>query len=212
MIVLGILLMAATPFPQAELPTGLPGRRPGLWEIQTRGTLSGAVKTYEERSRICVDAAVDRALYQEDIDAKHMTVAMMDGSCTAPVYALDGNRLSMTMHCTSRGMEGGPKAQTSFESTTTYSSPDRLSVEHRRIDHNHIIFNGLSTYRDTMTRIGNCEPGQKAGDRTRIDSRMNGREIQKSMRKDNIFDASRTHHKLMEDILAAHRRLDHTGL
>ena len=40
---------------------------------------------------------------------------------------------------------------------------------------------------------------------------MNGSEVQKSIRRDNIFDASRTHHKLMEDILAAHRRLNEAG-
>jgi len=208
----GMLLAAAAPFSYSDLPADLPERRPGLWEIHTQGTLSGVVKTYEERSRICVNAAVDRALYREDIDAKHMTVAMMDGECAPPIYAYDGNTLSMTMQCTSRGVDGGPRAKTAFESATTYDGPDRVTVEHRRVDQNHIVFDGVSTYHDTMTRIGDCEPDQKPGDRIRIDSRMNSSEVQKSMRRDNIFDASRTHHKLMEDILAAHRRLDATGL
>lgn len=209
---LGLLLAAAAPFPNTDLPPNLPERRPGLWEIHTQGALSGAVKTYEERSRICVNAAVDRALYREDLDAKHMTVAMMDGNCAPPAYAFDGNRLSMTMQCTSRGADGGPRAETAFESTTTYASPDKVTVEHRRVDRNHIVFEGVSTYRDTMIRIGDCEPGQKPGDRIRIDSSMNGSEVQKAMRKDNIFDASRTQHKLMEDILAAQRRLNEAGL
>ena len=212
LIALGSLLTAAAPFPYSDLPPDLPERRPGLWEIRTKGMLSGAVKTYEERSRICVDSAVDRALYRDDLDAKHMTVAMMDGKCDPPTYAFDGNTLSMTMQCTSRGVDGGPRAETAFESATTYAGPDSVTVEHRRVDRGHIVFDGESTYRDTMTRIGNCEPGQKPGDRIRIDSRMNGSEIQKSMRKDNIFDASRTHHKLMEDLQAAHRRLDEAGL
>src|SRR5690606_12490926 len=142
----------------------------------------------------------------------HMTVAMMDGNCAPPAYAFDDGTLSMTMQCTSMGVDGGPRAETAFESTTTYGGPDRVTVKHRRVDRNHIVFDGVSTYHDTMTRIGDCEPGQKPGDRIRIDSRMNGSEIQKSMRQDNIFDASRTHHKLMEDILAAHRRADAAGL
>lgn len=212
LITLGLLLMAGTPFPYSDLPANLPERRPGLWEIHTEGRLTGAVKTYEERSRICMNAAVDRALYRDDLDAKHMTVAMMDGNCAAPVYALDGNHLTMTMHCTSRGVEGSPRAETAFESTTTYSGPERVIVEHRRTDRNHVVFDGVSTYHDTMTRIGDCEPAQKPGDRIRIDSRMNGSEIQKSMRTDNIFDASRTHRKVMEDILAAHGRLNAAGL
>jgi len=207
-----MLTTAAAPFPYSDLPLNLPQRRPGLWEIHTQGTLSGAVKAYEERSRICVNAAVDRALYHEDLDAKHMTVAMMDGNCAPPVYAFDGKALSMTMQCSSRGADGAPRAETAFESTTTYDGPDRVTVEHQRVDRNHIVFDGVSTYHDTMTRIGDCEPDQKPGDRIRIDSRMNGSEVQKSMRRDNIFDASRTHHKLMEDILAAHRRLDAAGL
>jgi len=212
LIVLGLSLTAATPFPYSDLPANLPERRPGLWEIRTEGHLTGAVKTYEERSRICVDAAVDRALYRDDLDAKHMTVAMMDGNCAAPIYAFGGNKLSMTMQCTSRGVEGDPRAETAFESITTYTSPEKVIVEHRRTDRNHVVFDGVSTYHDTMTRIGDCESGQEPGDRVRIDSRMNGSEIQKSMRRDNIFDASRTHHKLMEDILAAHRRLNAAGL
>lgn len=119
LVALGSLLAAAAPFPYSDLPPDLPERRPGLWEIRTEGSLSsGAVKTYEERSRICVDAAVDRALYQDNLDAKHMTVAMMGGSCEAPAYALDGNALSMTMQCTSRGVDGGPRAETTFASTT----------------------------------------------------------------------------------------------
>lgn len=212
-VALGLMLAAAAPFAYSDLPTNLPERRPGLWEIRTEGRLgSGAVKTYEERSRICVNAAVDRALYRDDLDAKHMTVAIMDGSCEAPAYAFDGNKLSMIMQCTSRGVDGGPRAETAFESTTTYAGPDKVTVEHRRVDRNHIVFDGVSTYRDTMTRVGDCEPDQKPGDRIRIDSRMNGSEIQKSMRRDNLFDAARTHHKLMEDILAAQRRLDEAGL
>lgn len=210
-VALGLPLAAAGSFPYSNLPPGLPERHPGLWEIRTEGALSGVVKTYEERSRICVNAPVDRALYRDDLDAKHMTVAMIGGNCAPPVYVFDGNRLSMTMQCTSRGVDGGPPAETAFESTTTYVSPDKVTVEHRRVDRNHIVFDGASTYHDTMTRIGDCEPGQKPGDRIRIDSRMNGSEVQKSMRKDNIFDASRTHHKLMEDLLAAHRRLDEAG-
>lgn len=212
LVALGSLLAAAAPFSYSELPPDLPERRPGLWEIHTKGMLSGAVKTYEERSRICLNAAVDHALYQDDLDAKHMTVAMMDGNCDPPAYALHGNTLSMTMQCTSRGVDGGPRAETAFESTTIYAGPDKVTVEHRRVDRNHIVFDGPSAYRDTMTRIGDCEPGQKPGDRIRIDSRMNGSEVQKSMRKDNIFDASRTRHKLMEDLQAAHRRLDEAGL
>ena len=54
--------------------------------------------------------------------------------------------------------------------------------------------------------------GSDRVDHIRIDSRMNGSEVQKSMRKDNIFDVSRTHHKVMEAILAAHRRLNESGL
>lgn len=213
MVALGLMLTAAAPFPYSDLPPDLPERRPGLWEIRTEGRLSsGAVKTYEERSRICVNAAVDRALYRDDLNAEHVTVAMMDGSCETPAYAFDGNRLSMTMQCTSRSVDGGLRAVTVFESTTTYAGPDKVTVEHRRVDRNHIVFDGESTYRDTMTRVGDCEPGQKPGDRIRIVSRMNGSEIQKFMRKDNLFDAARTHHKLIEDILAAQRRLDEARL
>src|SRR5690606_16540974 len=128
-IALGLLLAAATRFPVSDLPPNLPERRPGLWEIHTEARLSGAVKSYEERSRICVNAAVDRALYRADLAAKHMTVAMMDGNCAAPVYALDRNKLSMTMQCTSRGADVGPRAETLFESTTTYDGSDRVTVE-----------------------------------------------------------------------------------
>ena len=118
----------------------------------------------------------------------------------------------MTMQCTSRGADDGSRTETAFESTTTYDGADRVTVEHRRVDRNHIVFDGVSTYHETMTRIGDCEPNQKPGDRIRIDSRMNGSEVQKSMRRDNIFDAARTHHKLMEDILAAHSRLNEAGM
>lgn len=86
------MLAAAAPFPYGDLPPDLPERRPGLWEIHSEGILSGAVKTYEERSRICLDTAVDRALYRHDLDAKHMTVAMMDGKCDPPAYALTATR------------------------------------------------------------------------------------------------------------------------
>ncbi len=215
LFVLGSALSAAAsgPFPYSDLPPNLPERRPGLWEIRTEGTLSsGPVKRYEERSRLCVDAVVDHALYRKDLDAKHMTVAIMDGRCDAPAYAFDGHALSMTMQCTSGAVDGGPRAETSFASTTTYAGPDSVTVEHRRVDHGHIAFESETTYRDTMTRIGDCEAGQKPGDRVRIDSRMDGSEVQKSMRKDNILDCSHTHHKLMEDILAAHRRLNESGL
>lgn len=118
----------------------------------------------------------------------------------------------MKMQCTSRGVDGGHRAETAFESTTSYAGPDRATVQHRRIDRNHVVFQGESSYRDTITRLGDCEPGQKPGDRIRLESRMRDSEVQKSMRKDNVLDASRTHRKLMEDLQAAHRRLDEAGL
>jgi hypothetical protein len=212
-VALGLMLVGAAPFPYSKLPSDLPERRPGLWEIRTDGALSsGPVETYEERSRVCLDAAVDRVLYRSDLDAKHMSVAMMDGSCEAPVYAFDGKALSMTMQCTSRGVEGGPRAETSFTSTTTYASPDKVTVEHRRVDHDHLIFDGESINHEIMRRIGDCEPDQKAGYRIRINARINGSESQKSMLEDNILEASRVHRKVMGDILEAHRRINESGL
>jgi len=208
LVALGWLITAAGPFAYTDLPKNLPERRPGLWEVHTLGELSGEVKTYEERSRICVNVAVDRELYREELDNKRMTVVMMDGDCNAPSYTFDGHKLSATMQCESRGVEGGPRAVTRFQATTTYVSPDKVISEHKRVDHNHIVFDGESTYRETMTRIGDCEAGQKPGDRVRIESRMNGQEIQKSMNTDNIFDAAKTGHKLIEDLQAAHQRIN----
>lgn len=202
------VLTAATPVPAPDLPPDLPERRAGLWEIRTLGHLPGAIKTYEERTRICVDAAVDRALYRADLEAKAVTVADRGGACDAPVHALDGHRLSMTMHCSSAGAEGRAGGQTIFESTTTFAGPDLVTVVHRRVDPGNTVFAAESVYHDTMTRIGACAPGQRPGDRIRLESLLDGSESQNSRRIDNLFDASRTPHKMMEDLLAAYRRAE----
>ena len=177
--------MATPSSPRLDLPPDLPKRTSGLWEIRTEGTLSsGPIRHYEERSQICLNATADQALYDIDLEAKYMTIAKEEGNCEAPVYTFDGESLDMTMQCTRKVTDGSTIATTVFTSRTTYLDTNHVITEHKRLDRSPAF-----------------------GDRIRIDSRMEGNEIQKSMRKDNIFDASRSRQKLMEDSLARHRQI-----
>ena len=200
--------MATPSSPRLDLPPDLPKRTSGLWEIRTEGTLSsGPIRHYEERSQICLNATADQALHGIDLEAKYITIAKEEGNCEAPVYTFDGESLDMTMQCTRKVTDGSTIATTVFTSRTTYLDTNHVITEHKRLDRSPAFMPEELIYRDTMTWIGECDPKAKFGDRIRIDSRMEGNEIQKSMRKDNIFDASRSRQKLMEDSLARHRQI-----
>ena len=96
----------------AELPSNLPKRKPGLWEMQvsSAGAAHGSPK-------MCIDAATDQAMYQ-------MGAKMSGALCSKMDFKVNGNTVVTDSVC-QMPAQSGPititaHSETHFDGDTAY--------------------------------------------------------------------------------------------
>ena len=133
-----------------ELPSNLPKRKPGLWEMQMGGAAAAHGTT-----KMCIDAATDQAMYQ-------MGAKMSGALCSKMDFKVNGNTVLTDSVCqmpmSSDKVTLTSHSETRFDGDTSYQVTSHVKYSP--------AFMG-KTESDTTSGghwISACAAGQKPGD------------------------------------------------
>jgi hypothetical protein len=149
LLVLSLLAVAGIAL-AADLPSNLPKRKPGLWEMQT-GTATGQTTTM----KLCLDEATDQAMYQRG--------AQMSGSmCSKYQLVVKGSTVVADGVCNMPGPQGNitmtSHTETRFEGNSSFRTDGHIKYEPALMGHSDVALSNSGRW------IGPCTEGQKPGD------------------------------------------------
>ena len=194
----------STPAAAYDLPTDIPARKPGLWEMRTTGMVGPntvrAIKNY------CLDAEADRALYDLNLLRKELEVVYTDISCKPPNISLDGNIMSGEMACRTNSTTDGETAGQDFRWTMTFKSDSEVVNEEYSIRRD-IMFAGENNLVEQQRWIGECPTSMKPGDLVDLGFNYNSDAWPNENHPDNVHEALQRVEKMLKEGIEINKRL-----
>ncbi|MFC4765131.1 DUF3617 domain-containing protein [Dyella koreensis] len=149
LLVLSIFCLAGTAL-AVELPSNLPKRKPGLWEMQMSG-MGGQPQIM----KLCVDEATDQTMYQ-------MGAQMSGSMCSKYELSVKGNTVLADGVCSMPGPQGNitmtSHSETRFDGNTSYKTDGHIKYDPA------VMGRSEATVTSTGRWVGACAAGQKPGD------------------------------------------------
>jgi len=149
LLVVSLMLLTGAAW-AVDLPSNLPKRKPGLWEMQMSG-MGGQPQIM----KLCVDEATDQAMYQMgaqmsgsmcskyEISVKG-NVVLADGVCSIPAPQ---GKIAMTSH-----------SETRFDGNTSYKTEGHIKYDPA------VQGRSEANVSSSGRWVGPCATGQKPGD------------------------------------------------
>jgi len=191
---LGFLASAVSPAAAYDLPKELPERKPGLWEMITRGTFGP--NRIEIVKRYCLDAETDPVLQETEIQSRELSVIYNDVQCKPPVVTRSGNVVSGAMTCEAFKASVRPTGK-DFRWKINYVSPSEVVVDEVGIAHN-IQGGGEDRSVQRQAWVGACPESQKPGDGVEFFPAYNGGKSEKP-RSANLFENRKVLTKILNE-------------
>ncbi|WP_266168488.1 DUF3617 domain-containing protein [Dyella subtropica] len=135
-----------------DLPSNLPKRKPGLWEMQM-----GAAGGQPQMMKLCIDEATDQAMYQ-------MGAQMSGSMCSKFELSVKGNTVIADGVCSVPGPQGNitmtSHSETRFDGDTSYHTDGHIQYSPA------LMGRSEATVSSGGRWVGSCTAGQKPGDMT----------------------------------------------
>lgn len=133
-----------------DIPSNIPKRKPGLWEMQTSG-MGGQAQT----TKACLDADTDTAMYKM---GTHMSGQM----CSTFKIDVQGNKVITDAVCKINSPSGEVNmtshSETNYQGDSAYSTQGHIKYDPAIMGHADMTMTSSGHW------IGQCAAGQKPGD------------------------------------------------